>query len=133
MSEHPPAITEDIPTETAFLDSIGRDLQLALTANNAEPMDLRIGRLNGVRQALADMDDMNPNQAMLQAHLLASHYLVMGCVKGVGQTAGDHATAARLRNNAATLMRAFVGSLRELDRTQGNLDAGGSGAPPWKR
>ena len=77
--------SQDMP----FFNSLGQELQQALCANETEPMEHRVARLEGVRDALAEMGEVTSIEGMLRAQMLAAHYTVFACLKGAGTAASD--------------------------------------------
>lgn len=118
MSEtthRPPVVSASSQATEAgkgFFDAIGLELQQALCSNETEPMEHRIARLEGVREALANMGDVTEKEAMLMTQMIATHFTAMACLKGAGKVPRDVATSSKLHANAASMMGTYAQQLR---------------------
>jgi hypothetical protein len=56
--------------DNAFLDALGREFQLALTSNDDGLMAIRNERLNGIRNALSEIDGLTGPRTVLMTQMV---------------------------------------------------------------
>ena len=107
----------DLPRE--FAHELVRQLGATQVDDKKMTDDERVSRWESARQALMSFVPSEPVEAMLAAQAVAAHTAAMECIRRSMITFESESTCVRLRANAASLMRSFNATLRQLERHRG--------------
>jgi len=96
-----------------------RALTETLRIEDKDPDTAKTNRLVAAQKALLSFVPSEPTEAMLAAQAVAAHTAAMECIRRSMITFESESTCVRPRANAASLMRSFNATLRQLERHRG--------------